>query len=333
MKIFLATLPVFAALWFIMRLLKELWEKDKLPGWFTPIGGIIAWATVASAVGPIWGVVDVIVRLVTEPTMGTAFEFIGIGFALSLAGKLLADNPQIMDFSRVKPLIIESLQFRKYDLRREDIFVELDKHNIKKVYRETTGKAFPKEAEKKMKPLPHTDPEQAKKEIERLKAQPLRSVHLESELSQLKAGEVTNITDTFKLNALKHKTHDLYEHAYGMQIVPAEKLLSFKIMLPNVNAQTVFDADRAFRLKQDIYDLFQNLNSEDWLTPYAGFFDKIKVTCHREDTDTFGLPIQQPFFSVEILITELRQREGKLFVATELDKIANVVFDQGKPIP
>jgi hypothetical protein len=326
MKIFLATLPVFAVLWFFMRLLKELWEKDKLPGWFSPIGGIIAWATVASAVGMMWGVVEVLVRLFTEPSWGTAFEFIGIGFAISMGGKLLADNPEILDYARVKPLIVESLLFRKYDLRREDIFVELDKHNVKKVYQETTGKAFPKEMEKKMKPIPHMDPEEALKELERVRAMPLRSVHLEDQLGQLKAGEVTDISDSFKLNAMKHKTHDFYELASEMKIAPQAKLLSFKIIFPLVTAQTTFDADRIYRLKQGIYDLFQALRSEVWLKPYAEYFSNLKVVCYRTDTDTFGLPTEQPFFSVEIALSELRQREGKLFVATELDKIATVTF-------
>ena len=92
------------------------------------------------------------------------------------------------------------------------------------------------------------------------------------------------------------------------------------------------DLDSVFRLKQGLYDMLQALNSEPWLKPYAEFFGKIKVVCHRTDTDTFGLPVQQPFFSVEIGKTELSQRESKLFVATELDKIATVVFNQGKPI-
>jgi len=327
MKIFLATLPFFAVLWFLMRLLKELWEKDKLPGWFSPIGGLIAWGIVASAVVLVWGVIDPLIRLITEGSQGAAYELIGLGFALSLGGKLLADNPQIMDFSRVKPLIVESLLFRKYDLRREDIFVELDKHNVKKVFQETTGKAFPKEMEKKMKPIPHMEPEEALKELERVRAMPLRSVHLQDQLGQLKAGEVADISDTFKLNAVKHKTHDFYELASEMKITPKEKLLSFRIVFPNVNAQTTFDADRVYRLKQNLYDLFQALRSEAWLNPYAEFFEKLMVVCYRTDTDTFGLPIQKPFFSVEIALVELEQREGKLFVATELDKIAVVSFN------
>lgn len=327
MKIFLATLPVFAVLWFLMRLMKELWEKDKLPGWFSPIGGIIAWATVASAVGPVWGVVEVLIRLFTEPSMGVAFELGGIGFALSMGGKLLADNPEILDYARVKPLIVESLQFRKYDLRRDDIFVELDKHNVKKVYQETTGKEFPPEMEKKRKPIPHMEPGEALKELERVRAMPLHSVHLQDQLTQLKAGEVADISDSFKLNVVKHKTHDFYELASEMKIVPQEKLLSFRIVFPNVTAQTTFDADRIFRLKQGLYDLFQALRAEAWIKPYTEFFEKLKVVCYRTDTDTFGLPIQQPFFSVEIALSELIQREGKLFVATELDKIATVDFN------
>ena len=326
MKIFLATLPFFAVLWFLMRLLKELWEKDKLPGWFSPIGGLIAWGIVASAVVLVWGVIDPLIRLITEGSQGAAYELIGLGFALSLGGKLLADNPQIMDFSRVKPLIVESLLFRKYDLRREDIFVELDKHNVKKTYQETTGKTFPKEMEKKMKPIPHMEPEQALKELERVRAMPLQSVHLQDQLGQLKGGEVADISDSFKLNAVKQKSHDFYDLASEMKIAPLEKLLSFKIVFPNLTAQTKLDADAVYRLKQELYDLLQTLHGEKWLMPYGEYFERIKVVCHRTDTDTFGLPIQQPFFSVEIALSELIQREGKLFVATELDKIATVDF-------
>lgn len=326
MKIFIPAFFVFAALWFLMRLIKELWEKDKLPGWFSPIGGIIAWGIVASAVGMVWGVADPGIRLFTEPSYGVAFELIGLLFALSMGAKFLADNPEIMDFSRVKPLIIESLQFRKYNLRREDIFEELDKQNIKKVYSETTGKEFPKEMQKKMKPIPHMEPEEALKELERVRAIPLRSAHLQDQLSQLKAGEVADISDSFKLNAVKRKTHDFYDLASEMKITPSEKLLAFKIVFPNVNAQTTFDADMIFRLKQNLYDLLQALRSEAWLKPYMEYFENLRVVCYRTDMDTFGLPAEKSFCSVQIALMELAQRDGKLFVATELDKIAVVTF-------
>ncbi len=146
-------------------------------------------------------------------------------------------------------------------------------------------------------------------------------------MTQLKSGEVAEISDSFKLNTVKHKSHDFYDLASEMKIAPLEKLLSFKIVFPNLTAQSKLDEDRIYRLKQELYDLLQTLHGEKWLTSYAEYFERIKVVCHRTDTDTFGLPIQQPFFSVEIALIELKQRVGKLFVATELDKIATVVFE------
>ena len=330
MKLFLSTLPVFAALWFIMRLMMQLWEKGWLPAWFTPIGAITAWATVLSLAGPAWAVIDIFIGLVTADSYVNAFgplmELFGISLIVGLGGKLALGSPEILDYDHVKPFIMDSMQFRGYERRRDDIFEELDKHTIKKVFQETTGKEFPKGMEKKIKPIPHMEPEEALKELERVRAIPLRSVHLQDQLGQLKAGEVADISDSFKLNAVKRKTHDFYELASEMKIAPQQKLLSFKIIFPLVTAQTTFDADRIYRLKQGIYDLFQALRSEDWLKPYAESFSNLKVVCYRTDTDTFGLPTEQPFFSVEIALSELTQREGKLFVATDLDKIATVTF-------
>ena len=331
MKIFLATLPVFAALWFIMRLMMQLWEKGWLPAWFTPIGGITAWATVLSLAGPVWAVIDIFIGLVTADSYVNAFgplmELFGVSLIIGLGGKLILGSPEILDYDHVKPFIVDSMQFRGYERRRDDIFEELDKHAIKKVFQETTGKAFPKEMEKKMKSIPHMEPEEALKELERVRAMPLRSVHLQDQLGQLRAGEVADISDSFKLNAVKNKSHDFYDLVSEMKIAPLEKLLSFKIVFPNLTAQTKLDADRVYRLKQELYDLLQALHGEKWLMPYGEHFERIKAVCHRTDTDTFGLPIQQPFFSVEIALVELKQRTGKLFVATDLDKIATVVFE------
>ena len=332
MKSFLVTSAVFAGLWYFLRLLREAWGKKLLPGWFTYVGGVFAWLTVLSLAGPGWAIVDLFSTMFDHPDMGIGFEIGSLFFLISIVAKVLIDHQEILDYARVQPFLFASLKFEHYTRKRDDIFEELDKHTIAQIHREQTGKELP-ETKTPKKGIPHTDPEQALKELERVRAQPIRSAHLEAELSQLKAGEVTDVTDTFTLNSLRHKTHDFYELASGMLVTPQEKLLSFKLVFPNVNAQTSFDADSVFRLKQGLYDMLQALNSEPWLKPYAEFFGKLKVVCHRTDTDTFGLPIQQPFFSVEIECAELSRREGKLFVATELDKIATVVFDQGKAIP
>ncbi|MBI4428266.1 MAG: hypothetical protein HY562_04025 [Ignavibacteriales bacterium] len=325
MKNFLLAGALSAGLWYVLRLLREMWGKKLLPGWFTYVGGVLAWLTVISLVGPVWAIVDLLSVMFDRPDMGVAFEIGSLFILISIVGKVLIDHPEILDYARVQPFLLASLKFEHYSRRRDDIFVELDKHIIKQIHKEQTGRELP-ETKQRKKFIPHTDPQQALREIEQLRAKPLRSVHLESELRQLKAGEVTDITDTFKLNAAKHKTHDFYEFASEIKISPQEKNLSFKVVFPNVNAQTTFDADRIFRLKQGLYDLFQALRSELWLKPYAEYFDTFKVVCHRVDTDTFGLPIEKPFCSVEIALSELIQRDGKFFVATDLDKIAKVSF-------
>ncbi|MBI3005948.1 MAG: hypothetical protein HYY49_11135 [Ignavibacteriales bacterium] len=312
-------------MWYLLRLLREAWGKKLLPGWFTYVGGVLAWITIVSLAGPVWAVIDLFSIIMERPDLGVGLEIGTLFILISIVAKVLIDYPEILDYARVQPFLLASLKFEHYTRKRDDIFEELDKHVIAQIHREQTGKEIPA-GKPQRKFIPHTDPEQALREVERLRAQPLRSVHLKAELDQLKAGEVTDITDTFKLNAAKHPTHDFYQLASEVKITPVEKLLSFKLVFPNVNSQTAFDADRVFRLKQGIYDLLQALRSEIWLKPYQEYFSNLRVVCHRTDTDTFGLPIEKPFFSVEIAVAELVQREGKLFVATELDKIATVTF-------
>jgi len=325
MSNFLLTSGIFAALWYILRLLMEMWGKKLLPGWFTYVGGVIAWMTVVSLAGPVWAIGELFAKMFDRPDMGTGFEVGSLFFLISIVGKVLIDNPEILDYARMQPFLLASLKFEHYTRKRDDIFVELDKHMIRQIHKEQTGTELREEQQKK-KFIPHTDPQQALKEIEQLRAKPLRSVHFQDELSRLNKGETVEVVDTFKLNAVKRTSHDFYPNVSEMAIRPAEKLLMLKLTMPEVTPETQFNADRTFRMKQNIYDFLQALNTEQWLAPYSKFFDKIHITCHRTDTDTFGLPIQTPFLSVGIATSELRQREGKFFVATELDKIATVSF-------
>ncbi len=270
-------------------------------------------------------------HIVCSPVMRQGWEFCIIVLMFAAVAKLLVTFPEILDFSHVKPFLTESLMFSNYARKHDDIFEELDKHQVREIYEEVTGQPFPK-FEVKKKEIPHTDPDRAMKELEQLRAQGIRSVHLQTELASLKAGQIVDITDSWKLNCLKRKPHPLCDQISDVKIDSVQKALSFRIDYPEISLERLRDSVFIFQLKQDLYDALQAIDTEEWMKPYAPFYERMKLSCFATEVDDFGNWHPYRFMNLEIEVAELRKRVGKFFNVGELNQIARLEFNDGAKI-
>lgn len=325
---FATSFILFGVLWALLRLGREAWGKNMLPGWLTPVGGVVAWSAVLSLAGPFIAIARLFLRFMKRPDVAAGYEFGGIAILGSLVAKVLIDHPEILDYDRVQPFLFACLKFQRYGQKRDDIFAELEQQEIRSIYKEQTGKELRFESEEKG--IPSITPEQARTMLEESRKVNPRSAHLKAEVDQLLQGKETDISEALMINSMKAMRHALYKEITELKIDPSVKTLRFKVRFPELKAGVELTADRLFRIKQDLYDALQFLNMEHWMKPYAGFVETFDVTCHRVEMDSFDMPEPIPFMRVEIPTAELRRRETSIFIATELNKIAKVTME-GNP--
>jgi hypothetical protein len=322
---YFTSLVLFAVLYFPLRLLHDYWKKLSVPSWGVYIAGVLSWGVVVSLAGPPYTIGLACLEVAKHPNEGTAIEALIVIFLTGIILRTVTVHTEILDWGNMKSFLRESLFFRDYFAEHEDLFVQLEKKRIRDIHKETSGQEL-REPILQKRELRHTDPETAKRELEQLRAKPIQSIHFQEELGRLRGGETVDVTDTFMINVLKHPTHELYQHCYEMRINPEEKHLSFKVRLTSITAATTIDAERLYRIKQELYDLLQAIATEGWLKPYLEFFDRILVTSFRVQLDGFDLPQDFPFLSIDIPLRELRVREGKVYSVADIHTIATVTM-------
>ncbi len=325
MSRFITSLLVFAAFYYPLRLLKDNWERLSLPSWCVIPAGIMSWGLILCLGGIGYAVVAVCAQVVISLTMGAAGEAVGVFFLIGIVANLMVVHTEILDWDRMSPFIRTSMMFRRYFNEHNDLFVQLEKKQIRDIHRETTGRELVEE-EKKKAEIVHTDPETARRSLEQARLTPVQSAHLEEEIRQLTAGECLDVTDTFTVNVFKHPTHTLYKDTRGMRIDPTARILSCSITFVRITKDAALTNDQIYHVKQDLYDELQALISEQWLKPYAIFFDRISVTCHRVRRDSFDQPYEHPFMRVDIAVSELRARDQKIFSVGDLHTIATITM-------
>ncbi len=322
---FLLSLVVFSTFYFPLRLLKDNWVRLSLPHWCIYVAGSLSWATLFSLAGPPVAIGFVCANVIASLSIGAAFEAAAVFFLVAIVANLVVVHREVLDWDHMQPFIRSSLMFSDYFGKQEDLFVQLEKKQIRDIHKETSGHELIEHAPKK-KELAHLDPDSARRELEESRSKTFQSSHLDDDIASLKNGESVDVTDTFKINALKHLRNRLYQHCVEMRIGPLEKCLSFKVHFDRITAETTLSTDLLFHVKQDLYDMLQAVISEPWLQPFDEFIETISATCCCVASDGFGLPQHFRFMKVEIPVHELRIREEKIFSVGDLHTIARITM-------
>lgn len=236
-----------------------------------------------------------------------------------------------IDADNVAELVKKGLFFEKYGHHNINIREELDKAKVKKVYKDLTGKtlADPKKEWTPMDPATRT---KLLQELEAVKRRLTVSPHVDVEVKSLQSGEEVALTDSWRINSLRHAGHDLYESVFDVLLNPVTRQLRVRVHCTKVVRQELVDPKKAFRLKQDIYDFLQALQTEGWMQPYLPYIEQVELFGHLTEDDGFQEPVSYSFLRVLIPINELKKREKTFFNAADLHTIAVVEFKNGEPL-
>ena len=208
---------------------------------------------------------------------------------------------------------------------------ELDKKRIRDIHRETSEKPFPT-AGKQKRLLTEKEIVGYQQQMTAAKDRPIQSRRYAEEIEMLKSGGAVDLSDGWKVYTFDRASHDLYGGMSGLMLDPVTRTLRFKLDIPAASERALQSPIVVYQLKQDLYQLFQILNTDPWLAWYNETFDSLDSTCYGIEPDAFGQTQLYAFMRIIIARAELHQREGQFFNAADLDKICTLTFNNGKPL-
>jgi hypothetical protein len=290
--------------------------------------GLLAWIFLLAVSG--WGFLGLYLAylLLSERVLGAIFGLIFIGMASGFAFQA----NEVLDTSTVVQFVRRALVFRPtkpHSLVFED---ELEKKRVRDIHAETSGRAFPTIGAKK-RLLTKDEVQRLQQEAMTPKERPPRSMRFEEEVQRLKTGQLAHLTDPWKIYNFSQTPHELYAEMYELEIDPRTRTFQFRLNIHNATEMALQDPMFVFELKQDLYQLLQVLNTDPWLGWYSEFFDHIVVVCFGNESDAFGHMQMYPILRIDIVRSQLTDREGKFFNAADLQTICAFTFANGKPLP
>lgn len=328
MRILVLSIILFSACYFTLRSAKLLWEKHQLQAWTRYFLSVIAWGAVAGALGIGAGIAEPLIEIFTAPSMGIGFQIGGIALGITAILQYANANPELFDYESMKPFLKDSLFFADPSRSRTNIFEELDKHEVRRVYKEVTGKELSEgkqgtdkglDGMLKSRLIPGKDGivkgSTAARELIR---QPIASLHLSKELQQLKTVAVVDVTESWRINALKRANHPWYGNLSRVIVDPINRRLELTLESEAFIEQQIRKPESLYRFKQDIYEFMLAVFEEPWTKPYKKHSDVIECQCIGVEVDAFRGRETKPLLKAEITLGELAAHVGRFFNAGEL---------------
>jgi hypothetical protein len=312
----------------ILRRISLKHDETRFSGVESFFVGLLAWVFLFSVSG--WGFLGLYLTylLLSERVLSAIFGLMFIGMA---SGFALQAN-EVLDTSTVVQFLRRALVFRPTKPHSLIFEEELDKKRVRDIHAETSDKAFPTMGGQKQ-PLSKEELQRFQKDLASPKERPPRSMRFEEEVQQLKTGHVAHLTDPWKIYNFSQTLHEFYTEMFELEIDPATRTLQFRLNIHAATETALRDPMFVFELKQDLYQLLQLLNTDPWLAWYSEFFDHIVVVCFGNQSDAFGNMQMYPIMRVDIVRSQLTDREGKFFNAADLHTICAFTFANGKPLP
>jgi hypothetical protein len=292
------------------------------------VAGFISWFFIFSVAAWVLLTLYLIFALVVLGSLGAIYGLVFIGFFSGMAFQF----NEVLDAGVVLYYIRETAFFRPMKPKSMIFQEELDKKEMRDIHREIADTPFP--VMKTQKRLPtEKELQKLQRELHALRQRPARSDRFNNEIRSLKSGAITSIADPWKVYTFDHKFHDWYAEMSHVEIDPARRAAQFRLNVPNASEKALQDAMYVFRLKQELYQLLQVLNTDPWLLWYNEYFDRFLMTLYGVESDSFGHTQLFVFMKIEILRAPLTEREGRFFNAADLHTISAIAFNHGSPLP
>jgi hypothetical protein len=313
-------LTLFAACYGLFYVLTPIWRRGWMPMWARIPLGLLAWTMFGSLVGPAWGFGEVIVQLFTAPSAGTGFAFGFYAVLLSLAGWILS-YPEAINLHQVRPFIGNALFFHRERWTQTNVFAGAQQKEIEAIYKEQTGRDL------RFDPLRGVRQrqtfEKAQQELEDTRRRRQEQAGAE-DVTTLQSGQPADITDVLRLFTMHRPPHRLIEATFRVEVRPAERVCRLHTLFGGLRPTVVATPEGRFRFHQMVVDLLQVFTGQEWLDRFRPYFDTVQLCGYAEVSDSFGLPRKEELFKATIEVRHLDERKGKIFIATELERVGKV---------
>jgi hypothetical protein len=330
LKTFVLSIMLFCLFYFTMKYLKAAWEKRQLPAWSKHFTGIFAWGVLVAFIGILWGLVQPIIDLFTAPSMGIGIQLCAYTFIVSILLKYAHANPELFEVAAMLPFLRDALVFSNPGRSRMLLAEEMEKHKVRQIYKDTTGKDLRIEGDqwdaslkkkllavKKNEAYAQDTRVAPSKESLSVLQQPIQSILAKEELKQLRHGILVDISDTWQLNRLKKASHHYFHMVKKVTVDPVSRQVTIVLESEQFTDARIQDPASLYRLKQDLYDFLQGVHQQDWVQPYLQFATTISCTCCHVEDLVFGDILVHPVCCVEISRDVLKANE-------------NIPYDAGK---
>jgi hypothetical protein len=327
----IAVFIVFSALVLSFLMLRRISLKHDDSD-FSPVDslivGLLAWVFLLSVSG--WGFLALYLTylLLSKKVLGAIFGLIFIIMASAFAFQA----NEVLDTSTVMEFLRRALVFRPTKPRSLIFEEELEKKKIRDIHTETSDKKFPTLGTPKQR-LSKEDIQNLQQDVKSPKERPSRSMRFEEEVLRLKSGQVAHLTDPWKIYNFNQASLELYTEMCELEIDPKTRTFRFRLNIHAATEQTLQNPMFVFELKQELYQLLQVLNTDPWLGWYSEFFDHIVAVCFGNESYAFGQTQMYPFMRIDIVRSQLTDREGQFFNAADLHTICAYTFANGNPLP
>lgn len=306
-------------------LLYPLWRTRKLHRALHVPLGIVAWGVCIGLVLPWVDFVKVVSGFIDHPNAGAAFE-VGAFVSLAMLLAWLYQNGDALRYEELKPFLRTSLLFRHTQRVRDNIFAIEEQKRIDGLAVSATDKKLLRDLMvKKRVPM---DRARELLELDRFRAQRKAAVGKE-ELALLTSGRPADITDMFRLHHLDEDPQSLFGKTFRVNVDSEKGTCQACVVVDHSIRDRLNEPARWFRFRQDLFDLSEGMYHEEWMERFRPFFTVFEVECHQEETDSFGLPRRTAFLQVGIPVSVLREYKDRLFIATELDRVATMTWLEG----
>lgn len=311
--LFPIVLVVFVLTWIQLRRFTTIWidRPPSIPE--SIVSGICAWLFLLSAVVWFGGIVYLFVQFVRVHNTTDLWVLIFCALVTGYGGDFFLRAGSDFSTKDTQDYLKEAIQFRRSAQSRLDVIAFMKERRRK--HHRPGGKVSPEVVER-----------------ERLKASLSKVKELDTQLELLRAGTSIDISELWLTQMKTRQGHTFYQNVSEAKIDPNKKRFSLHLNFEELTEDLLKDEMNVLRFNRQVYELFQSLNAEPFLKPYAQFFDSYFLLCRAVRTDKKNNEVFYPFMRVGIFIADLRKLEGFYFNPRKLTEIAAVAFNNGAQI-
>lgn len=285
--------------------------------------GIVGWCMTLSGVVYVLSMAAMAMEFFAGDP-GAGFGIILQLIILVIVVRLYVYYEDSMDLGEMRNFFRDALAFRNY-LRKKDYEIreELERHEVRRIYRETTNKELT--AEVTATAFDYYSPPLSKDRtpVKRI-AEKIHSGHAQ----KLTSGARVDATEVFHLELMGNKAHPYLLLIHDLFVDGKAFTLSFSIVLPLHQHINRDEPNAKDRIIERLYGLIVILTSLQWFRIYEPFARMLHVRLFRTELNESAHEEKREVARLEIPLSKLRARGTKITPASEVEKIASIHFNK-----